>query len=339
MFLDNFFKPKKIGIDIGSEKIYFYLEDKGIVISDYTYIAVNTKNDSVFAIGKEAKEMSGRVPPYIKIIKPVLNGVIYDFEAMQALLNHYFKEIREKYSNLFGYEALVAISLDMTEVQKKSFEDILFSVGMKKVYSVPKVIAAAVASRCDVLESVGNMIVEYGSSKLEIATVSTGGIIYSKSLNIGGYDIDNSIISQIKNNYSISIGELMAEKLKKSLSSSDKEKDVIIKGRDVSTGMPKQVNIRVADIVFATEKYIEIIAENIKLVLENIPTEILSDIYEKGIMLSGDSSRLFNYKKKLKNLVRLDMYIVDDPATSVIRGLGILIGKMDEYSLVINKIR
>ncbi len=340
MFFSNLFKPQGIGIDIGTDKIVVYLDKKGVVLNEPTVISINTKNNQVIAIGQKAKEMIGRVPSYIDIIKPIENGVISNFEATEKMVDYFMKKIRRDYGNFLNPQALISIPLDITEVERKAVDDVILATGIKNIYTIDKSIATAIGNRLKILDSIGNFIVEFGAGRTEIATISTGGIMAYKSIPFGSKNMDLNIISYIRDKFSILIGETTAENIKRNIGTAieNKEKKIKVKGRDLATGMPKEVIITNLDVSEAINKNIEIIVENIEFVLEATPPEILNDIYEKGIILSGGGALIDGLKERIYKQTKITTYIADDPAMSSIRGIGIVLNDMNKYKEIYTKI-
>lgn len=339
MFFSNLFKPQGIGIDIGTDKIVIYLDKKGVVLNEPTVISINTKNNQVIAIGQKAKEMIGRVPSYIDIIKPIENGVISNFEATEKMIDYFMKKIRRDYGNFLNSQALISIPLDITEVERKAVDDVILTTGIKNIYTIDKCIATAIGNRLKILDSIGNFVVEFGAGRTEIATISTGGIMAYKSIPFGSKSMDHNIISYIRDKFSILIGETTAENIKKNIGTTieNKEKKIKVKGRDLATGMPKEVIVTNIDISNAIDKSIETIVANIEFVLEATPPEILNDIYEKGIILSGGGSLIDGLKERITKQTKITTYTADDPSMSSIRGIGIVLGDMSKYKDICTK--
>lgn len=340
MFLSKLFKPRGIGIDIGTDKIVIYLDKEGVVLNEPSVISINTKNNQVIAIGEKAKEMFGRVPNYIDIIRPIENSVISNFEATEKIVDYFMKKIRRKYGNFFNPIVLVSIPLDITEVEKKAIDNIILASGMKNIYTINKCMAASIGNRLNILNSTGNFIVEFGAGRTEISSISTGGLMAYKSISAGSRNMDYSIITYIRDEFGILIGEITAENIKKNIgkSSGHKEEKIKIKGRDLITGMPKEITITQEDLLKAIEKNIDSIVNGINFVLESTPPEILNDIYEKGIILSGGGSLINNFKNIINKRTKITTYIADDPSMSVIRGIGIVLSDMEKYKEIYTKI-
>lgn len=340
MFFSKIFKSRGIGIDIGTDKIVVYLDKEGVVLNEPSVISINTKNNQVIAIGKKAKEMYGRVPNYIDIIRPIENGVISNFEATEKIIDYFIKKIRRDYGNIFNPVVLVSTPFDITEVEQKAIDDVILSSGMKNIYTINKCIAAAIGNRLNILNSTGNFIVEFGAGRTEMASISTGGIMAYKSINSGSRNMDNNLITYIRDEFGVLIGEITAENIKKNIGKSinNKEVNVKIKGRDLITGLPKEIVITKDILLNAIEKNIDTIASSINFTLDSTPPEILNDIYEKGIILSGGGSLINDFKNIINKRTKVATYIADDPSMSVIRGIGIVLSDMEKYKELYNKI-
>lgn len=337
MNLFNYF-IKDIGVDLGTANTLVYVKGKGIVINEPSFAAVNNKTNQVLAIGDEAKKMLGRAPSHISVIKPLINGVISDFDMTTEILSHHFKKISN--NPIFSYQRVViGIPTNVTEVERKSVEDAIISAGASKVYLLEEPVAAALGARLPVNEPTSNMIVDIGGGTTEIAIISIGGTVISKSLKVAGDKFNNDIIDFIRDEFKLLIGEPTAEELKISIGSAisfNEKLEMPIRGRDISTGLPKEVIVKNHQIKAAINKSLYQIIESIKETIEKAPPELVGDILSRGINLCGGGSLLKGIDDLIEKNINVKTFIVDDPLTCVARGTGVAIENLETYKNFFN---
>jgi len=329
---------KNIGVDLGTANTFIYLKNKGIVVGEPTVIAVNNKTGQILSIGAEAKRMLDRTPQHIRVIRPLIHGVISDFEMAEEILKHYLQNLSDGFFHRFGL-AVVGIPTNLTEVEKKSAEDAIISAGASRVFLVEEPIAAALGARLPIEEPAANMIIDIGGGTSEIAVISIGGSVVSKSLKVAGDKFNEDIIKFIKEEFKLAIGEPTAEYLKISVGSAipiDEKLETIIRGKDLTTGLPKEIIIKNTHIRAAITKSLKILSENIRLLIENSPPELVGDILERGIYLSGGSSLLRGLDKYLEKEISTKITLINDPLTCVIRGLGMIVEDFKKYEKILN---
>ena len=319
---------KSIGIDLGTKRIKYYRKGDGIIFDEENCIAIENR-DEIRAIGDEAAEMVGRTPETIEVIYPVNRGVIANVSAMELLFNASFDRIYGKAKRASGTNFVIALPTDITEVEKRSFADLVHKSGLKpkNVSLVDKPICVAMAAGLDIMKAKGVMTVDVGADTTEIAIIALGGIVRSRLLPTAGNKFDESICNYIRQKCALVIGKSNAEQLKMGIAGavSGQSLTMQVNGRDVVTGLPKRMEIE-SDLVYeAIKDDLKNITENIKSTLEHIPPEVSSDIIDAGIYVTGGSARIGNFDKLLNAETSLKINILEDPQDSVINGLGKLI--------------
>ncbi len=320
---------KDIGIDLGTTSTLVFTEDKGICINEPSVVAVNIRTDEILAVGAEAKRMLGRTPSHIQAIKPLVDGVISDFEVTERMLKYFIDKVHDDaYLVAPRPGVVIGIPLDITEVEKKAVEDAAKSAGARRVYLVEEPMAAAVGARLPVTEAKATMIVDIGGGTTEIAVIALGGVVNSKSLRLAGNELDANIIQYIREEFNMLIGEQVAEDLKIRIGSATPLKDTLsmsVRGRDLLAGLPKSIEISDSQVREAIWKTLNQIIDNIKITLETTPPELVADIYEHGIVLAGGGSLLRGLDREIAQSIKIPIRIADDPLTCVVRGTGILL--------------
>jgi len=330
---------KDIGLDLGTTNTRVYVRGRGLVINESTIMAINTRNDQVVAIGNNALRMLGKAPGHISVIKPLINGVISDFEITEKMLKLIFNKVHHDGFTLIPRPRVVAsIPLDITEVEKKSLEDVILQAGAREVFLVERPVAAAVGARLPVQESIGNLIVELGGGLSEIAVISLNGIVAYRSLKIGGELMNRNIIDYVREKFGILLGQQTAEEIKVKIGSAaavSKSQDMKVKGRDLVSGLPKEITITDIQVREAILPTLKIIIDGIKDTIESTPPELVSDIYERGMILSGGASLLRGLDKLIRKKINISVCLVDDPSTAIIRGTGLILEDFDNLKPVI----
>ncbi len=323
---------KDIGIDLGTTNTLIYVKDRGIVINEPSVVAINNKTQEIIAVGHKAKKMLGKTPPRITISEPINNGIISDFEVTEKMLKYFIDKIYSDSFNLIKKPRIaISIPLHTTEVERKAVEDVVFSIGAKEVFLVEAPIAAAIGIRLPVEEASTIMIVNIGGGTAEVAVISLGGIVNSKSLKFGGNELDKNIIDYVRDHFNLFIGSVVAEDTKIKIGSATPLADpisMLMRGRDFVTGLPKEVLIGDSEIRLAMSNSLHQIIDNIKSTIETTSPELVADIYENGIILTGGSVLLKGLDKLLIDTIKIPVIVTEDPLTAVVRGLGILFDKL-----------
>ncbi len=331
---------KDLGIDLGTTSTLVCTPDKGIVINEPSIVAVNMRTDEILAIGEEAKKMVGKTPGHIQVIKPLVDGVISDFEVTEKMLKYFIDKVHsESFTLIPRPRVVIGIPLDITEVEKKAVEDAVKSAGARQVFLIEESMAAAIGARLPVAEATATMIVDIGGGTTEIAVISLGGVVTWKTLRMAGNTLDNSIIQYVREEFNILIGEQVAENTKIKIGSASGLKEPMempLRGRDLINGLPKEVIISDSQVREAMSKIIGQIIENIKITLEITPPELVADIYEHGIILTGGGALLRGLDKEIARATKIPVRVADDPLTCVVRGTGVLLADMELLNKVIS---
>jgi len=340
--LNKFFGKfsKDLGIDLGTKNTLVYTSEKGIVINEPSVVAVNARTDEILAVGEEARLMVGKTPGHIQAIMPLVDGVISDFEVTEKMLKYFIDKVhRESFTLIPRPRVVTGIPLDITEVEKKAVKDAAKSAGARQVFLIEESMAAAIGARLPVAEPTATMIIDIGGGTTEIAVISLGGVVTWKTLRQAGNELDNNIIQFIREEFNILIGEQVAEKIKMGIGSATPLKETMeieVKGRDLLNGLPRAVNVSDSQIREAISKTIGLIIDNIKITLETTPPELVSDIYEHGIIMSGGGALLRGIDKEIAQATKIPVRIADDPLTCVVRGTGILLADQELLDKVLS---
>ncbi len=320
---------KDVGIDLGTKNTLVYTAEKGIIINEPSVVAVNKRTDEILAVGDEASIMVGKTPSHIQAIKPLVDGVISDFEVTEKMLKYFINKVHsESFTLIPRPRVVIGVPLDITEVEKKAVEDAAKSAGARQVYLIEESMAAAIGTRLPVAEATATMIVDIGGGTTEISVISLGGVVTYKTLRLAGNELDNNIIQFIREEFNILIGEQVAENIKVRIGSATELKESVemeVRGRDLINGLPRAVTVTDTQIREALSKTINIIIENIKTTLEKTPPELVSDIYEQGIVLTGGGALLRGLDKEIAQATKIPVRVAEDPLTCVVRGAGILL--------------
>jgi rod shape-determining protein MreB len=326
-----------IGIDLGTANTLVYLTGKGIVINEPSVVAVNQKTGRVVAVGIQAKEMLGRTPPHIVAVRPLVDGVISDFEVTEEMIAHLIRKAEEFSPKMLGPRVVVGVPSGVTNVEIRAVRDATRSAGAREVHIVEEPMAGAIGIRLPIQAPAGNMVIDIGGGTSDIAVISLSGIVRSKNLRIAGDKLNNDIISYIRSEFKILIGEKTAEDIKISIGAviSDEPLEASIKGRDLITGLPREVIITDSDIREAMSASIEALVDATKEVLEQTPPEILADVMQRGIYLFGGGALIRGLDVLLAEHLKIPVRVVDDPLTAVARGAGIILENIELYGEVL----
>ncbi len=318
-----------LGIDLGTKNTLVYVVDKGLVINEPSVVAINKRTNEILEVGEAAKKMVGKTPGHIEAIKPLVEGIISDFEVTEKMLKYFINKVHtENFTLISRPRVVIGIPLDLTEVEKKAVEDAAKSAGARKVYLIEEAMAAAIGARLPVTEATATMVVDIGGGTTEIAVISLGGVVTWKSLKAAGNEFDNNIIEYIREEFNILIGEQLAEAIKIAIGSAvplEAPTEIEVRGRDLVTGLPKALMVSDKQIREAINRTVVKIIDNIKTILETTPPELVSDIYERGLYLSGGGALLRGLDKAISLATKIPVKISDDPLTCVVRGTGILL--------------
>ena len=333
--LDKFYSlfSNDIGIDLGTANTLVYLRGQGVVINEPSVVAINQKTGQVVAVGVEAREMLGRTPSHIVALRPLVDGVISDFEVTEEMLSYLINKAGKMAPKFIKPRVVVGVPSGITNVETRAVYDAARNAGAREVHIVEEPMAAAIGIRLPTKDPVGSMIIDIGGGTTDIAVISLAGIVRSKNLRIAGDRLNQDIISYLRDEFKILIGEKTAESVKIAVGSviPDGHMEASVKGRDLITGLPREVIITDSDIRESIAQSIGNIVDSVKEVLEDTPPEILSDIMHRGIVLVGGGALIQGLAELLKSTLKIPIYIAEDPLSAVARGTGIILEDMDTY--------
>jgi rod shape-determining protein MreB len=323
-----------IGIDLGTANTLVYMRGKGIILNEPSVVAVNQKTGRVVAVGAQAKDMLGRTPTHITAVRPLVDGVISDFEVAEEMLVYLLNRAQRDAKSFFGPRVIVGIPSGVTNVEARAVRDATRNAGAREVHIVEQPMAAAIGIHLPIHEPAGNMVVDIGGGTTDIAVISLGGVVRSKSLKIAGDKLNNDIISYIRNEFKILIGEKTAEQVKIAIGivvPGATHIEAAIKGRDLVTGLPREVILTDADIREAISQSVDNLVEAVKEVLETTPPEILSDVMHRGLYLVGGGALIRGLDQLIEDYVKIPVYVAEDPLTAVARGTGLILEDIEKY--------
>ncbi len=328
-----------IGVDLGTANSLVYVRGKGITINEPSVVAINAKTKKILAIGDEARKMVGRTPSYIVAIRPLVDGVVSDFEVTEQMMRYFIEKVhREKFSLVPKPRVVIGIPYGVTEVERRAVEEASINAGAREVYLIEEPISAAIGARLPIQEATGSMIVDIGGGTTEVAVISLGGIVASRSLRIAGDELNQDIINFARNEFNLLLGERTAEDIKIHIGNvvSGKEKrKMAMRGRDLVSGLPKQIMVTDEQIRKAIAKSIAQIIEAIKVTIEETPPELVADIMQKGIYLAGGGALLNGMSHVVSQATGTTVHLADDPLTCVARGTGIVLEDLENLKEVL----
>jgi len=335
-FLHKF--RQELGIDLGTANTLIYVKGRGVVVNEPSVVAINTRTEQILAVGNEAKEMLGKTPPHILTARPLSGGIISDFEVAEKMIKYFVDKVHSEngFSFLTRPRVVIGAPLDITEVEKKAVGDAVKNAGAKEVWIVDEPMASAIGCRMPIKEPIGNFIVEIGGGTCEIAVISLSGIVTWRSIKIAGDELNRNIIQYARDNFNLLLGEKQAEEIKIKIGSAVEMDEVMkfpMRGRDLITGLPREIMINDSQVREAIVKSLRLIIDNIKATIEVAPPELVADIHERGILISGGGALLHGIDKLINRATDIPVRIADDPLTALVRGTGIL---LDEEELLNN---
>ena len=322
-----------IAIDLGTANSAVYVRCQGIVINEPSVVALNTKTGQILAVGEEAKKMVGRTPAHIQAVRPLVRGVVSDFEVTEQMLRYFIEKAHhKKFISLSWPRIIVGIPSRVTEVEKKAVEDAAKNAGAREVFLIEEPVAAAIGARLPIQEAKGTFIIDIGGGTTDIAVISLGGIVTSQSLSIAGDKLSDDIVQYVQQKYQLLIGERMAEEAKISIGCAvplKEKKEFRLRGRNLVSGLPEEVIVDSEDIRKAMEKSLNAMMEAVKGIIESTPPELLADIMGSGIYIVGGGALLAGLDVLLSAATRMKVKIIEDPLTAVVRGGGIVLENLD----------
>ncbi|NQT94547.1 MAG: rod shape-determining protein [Lentisphaerae bacterium] len=320
-----------IGIDLGTANTLVYVKDRGIVLREPSVVAIQAGTKRILAVGDEAKRMLGRTPGNIVAIRPMKAGVIADFEITEAMLRYFIKKIHNR-RKMVRPRIIIAVPSDITEVEKRAVKDSATHAGAREVFLIEEPMAAAIGVGLPVQEPAGNMIVDIGGGTTEVALISLAGIVFSRTVRVGGDEMDECIVQYMKRVYNLMIGERMAEDIKITMGSAypvEEETSVEVKGRDLVAGLPKTLTITSAEIREALQEPVSSIIDAIRITLERCPPELAADLVDRGMILAGGGALLTGIEKLIAEQTGLPVHVADDPLSAVAEGTGVVLNELN----------
>ncbi len=333
------FFSNDIGIDLGTANTLIYVRGQGIVVNEPSIVAISKKDRKVEAIGNAAKEMLGRTPDEIETIRPMKDGVIADFEITEEMLREFIKMVQKNWY-LVHPRIIISVPSGITEVEKRAVRDSARHAGAREVYLIAEPIAAAIGAGLPVEEPVGNMVIDIGGGTSEIAVISLSGVVNVTSVRVAGDELDEAIVTFLKKNYNMLVGERTSEQIKFQIGSAyplEKEIEMQVRGRDLVAGIPKTIVVNSTEIRDAIAEPIASIVDAVKQTLEQTPPELAADILDRGIIMTGGGALLRGLDQRLCQETNLPINIVEDPITCVVRGTGKVLEEMERYSKMLMK--
>ncbi|EAH8127522.1 rod shape-determining protein [Campylobacter jejuni] len=339
MILDQLigFFSSDMGIDLGTANTLVLVKDKGIVINEPSVVAVERERygskAKILAVGKEAKDMVGKTPGNIEAIRPMKDGVIADFDMTEKMIR-YFIEKTHRRKSFLRPRIIISVPYGLTQVERKAVRESALSAGAREVFLIEEPMAAAIGASLPIQEPKGNLVVDIGGGTTEIGVISLGGLVISKSIRTAGDKLDMSIVNYVKEKYNLIIGERTGEEIKITIGSAiqlPKELSMVVKGRDQVSGLLSRIELTSEDVREAMREYLKEIADALKMVLEMMPPDLASDIVENGVVLTGGGALIRGLDKYLSEIVRLPVYIADEPLLAVAKGTG---KALEEISLL-----
>ncbi|MFP4020892.1 MAG: rod shape-determining protein [Halanaerobium sp.] len=328
---------RDMGVDLGTANTLVYIKGKGILIREPSVVALKKDKQEVLAVGDEAKRMIGRTPGNIIAVRPMKDGVIADFDVTESMLRYFITKAHKR-SRMVRPRIIICVPSGVTEVEKRAVIDAAVHAGAREAYLIEEPMAAAIGAGLPVHEPTGNMIVDIGGGTTEVAVISLGGIVTSRSIRIGGDDMDAAIVQYVKRKYNLMIGERTAEEIKIDIGaafSDDPESVKEIRGRDLVSGLPKTIEINGEEIQKALEEPVVNIMDAVKMTLEKTPPELASDVMDRGIILTGGGALLQGLDKLVIDQTQMPVHIADEPLDCVAKGTGIALEEIDSLKKIL----
>ncbi len=341
-YIDKFFNSVStdIGIDLGTANTLVYIKGKGIVLNEPTIVALNKKTGQLVAIGNEAKTMLGRTPSHIEVVRPLVHGVISDFEVTEEMLAYLIAKVRMGTRSLVAPRVLIGVPSGITSVEMRAARDAARNAGARYVFLIEEPIVAAIGAKLPIHKPQGSMIIDIGGGTTDIAVISLNGIVTAKNLRIAGDQLNQDIVTYIKDQFKVLVGDKTAEDTKIALASVEDEgdaKEMVVRGRDVVTGLPREVVITDSDIREAIGASVNAIVEATRDVIERTPPEVLADIMQRGISLAGGGALIPGVARLLENVLKLPVVVVPDPLRAVVRGVGTVLEDIERYEELLSE--
>jgi rod shape-determining protein MreB len=331
---------KDIGIDLGTANTVVYVRGRGIVINEPSVVAINQKTGQILAVGQEARKMVGRTPGHIIATRPLRHGVVSDYEVTEKMLKYFFDKVHNEVSPIVPHRPRVVIGVPLggTEVERRAVEEACRNAGAREAYLVEEPIAAAIGARLPIHEPGGNFVIDIGGGTTEIAVISLGGIVISKSLRNAGDKLNEDIINYARDEFKLALGERSAEEIKIAIGSAKdlgEGRDAVMRGRDLITGLPREITVKETQIREAMADSIKALVEAVEDTIEKTPPELVADLMTKGIIMSGGGSLLRGLSERVADETGVPVTVAEDPLTAVVRGTGIILEDLDRLGEVL----
>lgn len=328
-----------VGIDLGTANTLVHVRGKGIVINEPSVVAIEKRSRRPLAIGIEAKEMVGRTPANVVAIRPLRDGVISEFEVTEAMIRYFIRKVHEQsFFPIPRPRVVIGIPSGVTQVEKRAVRDAALAAGAREAYLIEEPMAAAIGSGLPVAEALGSMVVDIGGGTTEVAVFSLEGIVVSRSIRVAGDEMDDAIIQYARQKYNLLIGQRMAERAKITIGSAyplPEEQTITLRGRNLVTGLPESVEVSSVEIREALSDAVTTIVDTVRGALDETPPELIADLMENGIALTGGGGLLQGLSERLSEETKIRVYVADDPLTCVARGAGTVVENLDKYSRVL----
>jgi rod shape-determining protein MreB len=325
-----------VAIDLGTANTLVHVRNKGIVINEPSWVTIDKRLKQPLAIGLEAKEMVGRTPRNVAVVRPIRDGVISEFDVTQIMLEYFISKVHEQSVVPFpSPRVIVGIPTGVTEVEKRAVYDAVMSAGARQAYLIEEPIAAALGAGLPVNERRGSMVVDIGGGTTEVAVLSTSGVVLSRSLRVAGDEMDQDIVQYLRNKYNLLVGEGIAEQVKWQIGSAyplQPEKTMEVRGRNLVTGLPESIEVSSIEIREALNSSVQVILDTIRDALDEVPPEIVADLMDVGICLAGGGALLQGLAERLSDELHLRVWVAEDPLTCVVRGAAMVFDDFDHLS-------
>lgn len=323
-----------IGIDLGTVNTLIYLGGRGIIINEPSVVALNQKTGRVVAVGREAQNMLGRTPAHLRAVRPLVSGVVSDYEVTEEMLSYFLNRARKISRRLIRPRVVVGVPSGITNVESRAVRDAARSAGAREVHIIEEPLAAAIGVELPVNDPVGSMVIDMGGGTTDIAVISLGGIVKSKNVPIAGDQLNEDIVAYVRNQFQLLIGERTAEQVKMkagSMLEDDASVEIPVRGRDLISGLPREVYVNDEDVKRAVAASLEMLLESVKEVLEETPPEVLSDILKRGLVFVGGGALIRGLREAFESELEIPVHTVDDPLSCVVRGTGIVLQDLELY--------
>jgi rod shape-determining protein MreB len=327
-----------IGIDLGTANSLVYVAGKGVLINEPSVVATNQKTHQVVAVGRQAKDMLGRTPQFVKVVRPLVNGVVSDFEVTEEMLAYFLRKAQEGTRVMFGPRVVIGVPSGITNVESRAVRDAATNAGAREVFIVEEAVAAAIGMRLPIHEPRAHMVLDIGGGTTDIAVLSLGGVIVAKNIHVAGDKLNSDIIEYLRDEFKLVVGETTSEMLKFAVGAvleDSTPRETTVRGRHLVTGLPKEVLITDEDVREAIRGSVESIVEGVRDVLEESPPTAVADVMETGINITGGGALLRGVPQLLTNVLGVPVNVAHDPLISVVRGTGVIVENIEQYADVL----